>query len=357
MKILTFLLLLICSNPLLAQDEYFSTKEIKDTLNKYDIFKAYGKLQSKNIPYDSIMLDIEIKQSFIKLLNVDEQKEYLIKKEKEKVLKKLSKKDFDSLAFIENYIDYSFFNKRIRDNTKNKIKDSIKIDKNLYIKYLDSAITNKINYEISIIHQKYKYDDENIINFLYKTKWKEVIDYTKNFCHNHDESWNDFCKIRLINMNDTETIKNHERYFLQKLNTGKLEYDDYIFIKRFYYNKSFLLKLYYHIIQSKKEYKIDPFEGYIKPINNFNNIKIYLQTLKGTAFDDSIELLNLDKKQYFKTENTPNYEKLSLFIKNYLPLYSLRCGVSCLYPLKNKKRARGLHQQKTSIKKYIAPPK
>lgn len=116
-------------------------------------------------------------------------------------------------------------------------------------------------------------------------------------------------------MEDTETIKNYEHYFLQKLSTGKLHYDDYIFIKSFYYNPSFLLKLYSHILYSKQKYEIDPFEGYIKPIKNLKNIKRYYQTLKGTTFNDIISLLNLEKEDFLIDNNTPDYEKLLLYLK------------------------------------------
>lgn len=322
MKTLNILIFLLIAQYLSGQ--HFTKKEINDTISKYGVFEGYKKLKGvtkngiyyqKTVPYDSIKNDIAIKEKFLKLLEKEELKKHLLFIEKEQFNKVLQQGNFDTISFIKQYTN-------ITRNTSNKrllIKiDSIKKNKNIYQKYLDSAFAEKYKRdERYVIQQLMKNEEYTIIDFLYKTNWEEVKNYTKQNCTDVTNI-NSYCSRFLIELNDFDTVKRFNNYFITKLNSGTLDYEDYLFIKKIKQNKEFLSRIYLAILISKKEYELNTIEGELFPLQDRKKIKCYFQTLKGSSVDDIISIFDLLKKDFFNNNNTPNYKKIISFLKeNY----------------------------------------
>lgn len=301
---LFIILLLFIGIIIPAQIKYYNLKEIKDTINKYDnIFSAYNALEkgTKYIDTDIIINDKEIKTEMLKLLDIDDYKKYLIKEAKKDIIQRVYSKDFDTINYIGGFIKSTNIN--MKDKDIEKLKKSIYNNNELYRKYLDSAIENSLSIKIDYIN----YDIENrikkeVIEFLYPTQWKEVKVFVKEYCKN---SKTNFCNHVLIEMNDKEYTDNYEKYFIHKLNSGTLDYHDYLFLNKIFYNKKVIAKIYLEIISSPKKYELNPFDGILKEVKKESSTT----SLRSSIYYKFIRLFDI-KSEEIKSLKEPNYEEL-----------------------------------------------
>ena len=296
----TLTIFLLANNFILAQHIYYTKKEIKDSIHKYsNVFETYEKLKYGNrkegayiipikINYDSIKSDDKLKSHFIKLLDLDNYRKYIIDKDKKEILKRISSKEFNTYNYIENFVNNTYSKDSIQ-----VIMQSIYNNNTLYQKYLNSAV----EYENSQ-YEKYignKLDEHyiwGIINFLYPTQWKEVLLFTQNYCSS-PSSDNEYCTRILIEMNDIDYTEKYKKYFTNKLSSKTITYNDYLFLKRLHLNKKFIEDLYTQILLEKQDYDLYQIDGSIIPVKISKNKTL---SLKCTAFQEILKLYNIDNK-------------------------------------------------------------
>lgn len=305
----------MCSCFMTAQQiKSYTVQQIKDSIAKYDdIFTAYDKLETGAIAkdgytliygypsYDSIRKDLELKKSLLGLLDMEAYKKRLSKDFHEKLKNRINDKKFDSLGFIGRYLADDlypdFSSSKIR-----KMKNSIKNDKVLFDKHFNDALNSKIKTgEDDIMNNNLMFEQLKYVDFLYPTQWQEVIDYIK-------ENWEDthplsFKNKVLIEMNDQKAMTEFEQYFTKLLNTGELDYEDYIFANKFYYNKNFKIKLFLKILQCPVNYYVDFFDkGEITTQSN------KYPPLKEDVFQELVSY-PLEEED-FMTNSKPDYNKV-----------------------------------------------
>ena len=311
------LFFVMCSCFVTAQQiKSYTVQQIKDTVAKYDdIFTAYDILDKgtrsapgdyinrKNFPsYDSIRNDLELKKSLLGLLDMEAYRKYLLNDYVVILKKEIKEKRMDSLGFIGRYLADDLYpdlsSAKIR-----KMKDSIKNNKVLFDTYFNVAFDSTIKFrEKNIMNNSSMFDQIKYVRFLYPTQWQEVIDYIK-------ENWEDtyplsFKNKVLIEMNDQKAMTEFEQYFTKMLNTGELDYEDYIFANKFYYNKNFKIKLFLKILQCPVNYYVDFFNrGEIITTENDDYIP-----LKEDVFRELISYPL--KKEDFMTNGKPDYNKV-----------------------------------------------
>ena len=232
---------------------------------------------------------------------MDDYKKYLIKEAKKDIIQRVYSKDFDTINYIGGFIKSTNIN--MKDKDIEKLKNRIYNNTELYRKYLDSAIENSLSIKIDYIN----YDIENrikkeVIEFLYPTQWKEVKVFVKEYCKN---SKTNFCNHVLIEMNDKEYTDNYEKYFIHKLNSGTLDYHDYLFLNKIFYNKKVIAKIYLEIISSPKKYELNPFDGILKEVKKESSTT----SLRSSIYYKFIRLFDI-KSEEIKSLKEPNYEEL-----------------------------------------------
>lgn len=309
------LFFVLCSSFMTAQLQQYTIKQVKDTIAKYDdIFTAYDKLDKgtrsapgdyenrRSFPsYDSIRNDLELKKSLLGLLDMEAYRKYLLNDYVVILKKEIKEKRMDSLGFIGRYLADDLYpdlsSAKIR-----KMKDSIKNNKVLFDTYFNVAFDSTIKFrEKNIMNNSSMFDQIKYVRFLYPTQWQEVIDYIK-------ENWEDthplsFKNKVLIEMNDQKAMTEFEQYFTELLNTGELDYEDYIFANKFYYNKNFKIKLFLKILQCPVNYYVDFFDkGEITTQSN------KYPPLKEDVFQELVSY-PLEEED-FMTNSKPDYNKV-----------------------------------------------
>ncbi|WKS95936.1 hypothetical protein [Riemerella columbina] len=312
---ISFLILVIFPIISTAQIKKYTIRQMKDTIAKYNnIFEAYDKLKKgtysaigdyvnrRDFPsYDSIRNDVELKKSLLGLLDIKAYKRQRIKEFEDKFRKDISKKNFDSLQFTRNYLKWYVCDECSSKRLK-KLTDSIESTPTIFKTVFASAVANRLKIEQEyIMNSNMNFEKKKIVDFLYPTQWEEVRNFVK-------ENWDDIAPTSyrnkiLIEMNDREAQQKFEKYFTEALYSGKLNYDDYLFARKLYYNKNLKTKLLLKVLKCPVTYYVDFFEKAEITTQNKD-----LPLLKEDAFRE-LTSFPLEEKA-FKTQGKPDYNKV-----------------------------------------------
>jgi hypothetical protein len=238
----TILFILLTGQISIAQKDYYTIKQIKDTLIKYENpFSGFPRLEINKIPISKFRKDSFLMKKAIQLLDIKYFREYVFLRNTNDDLKYLKKFEWERSSKIKRYLKNV---RKIPIKKLNYFYDSIAQNPVLLKKYVDSVYRYK-RYNDSINYSKYKWKTtpHEYITFHSKLMTQTSYDTIRAYYDRYYQNFNediyfggkkyDAVIIALINMGDPELRAKYNAWFDSKLKNKEIKLDEYVFLTKY----------------------------------------------------------------------------------------------------------------------------